>query len=239
MSASVPNPDIPITGTTCTGFLERFNGDALGYHGYYGQHFRMSKDGSWQRPAYYVANAGGDPDTWNAELAGDGEDDGDANIKLIAGGSFGNTQSTIRLQPNQFDPNPKPAMSTPVLLSVYVVPQSGTKNVIVAWENDEATPPQLSYSIEIRSIPGDELVASDAEARPHTRSSIFATAELLPGHYKVTMTVTDIFNKTSAPRDTTFRVGATKRRSCELCHRVQAWVLKFVRRLLNRQSSIA
>jgi hypothetical protein len=209
MSASVPSPDIPITGTTCTGFLERFSGDALGYHGHYGQHFRMSKNGSWQRPAYYVAAAGGDPDTWNAALVGDGEDDGNANMMLIAGGSFGNTASTIRLQPNQFDPKPKPAMSTAALLSVDVVPQSGTKNVIVAWKNDEATPPQLSYSIEIRSIPGNELVASDAEARPHTRSSIFATAGLLPGDYRVTMTVTDIFNKTSVPRDTTFRVGTT------------------------------
>ena len=234
MSASVPGADIPLSGNTCTGFLERFNGDALGYHGFYGQHFRMRKDGTWQKPYAYQAAAGGDPDTWNAELVGDGEDDGDANIMLIAGGSFGNTESTIQLEPNQFDPKPKPAMSTADVLSVSVVPQVGTEKVIVTWKNDESTPPQLSYSVEIRSLPGDELVASDAEALPQKRFSIFDTAALAPGYYAVTITATDIFNQVSLPAETTFRVSAPVSRSCSLYRKVQAWVRKFVRRLLNR-----
>lgn len=234
MSASVPGADISITGTTCTGFLERFNGDALGYHGYYGQHFRMSNDGSWQKPLHYEARAGGDPDTWNAELVGDGEDDGDANIMLIAGGSFGNTESTIRLEPNQFDAKPKPAMSTVAILSVNVVPQVGTEAVIVAWKNDESTPPQLGYSVEIRSVPGDVVVAFDAEAIPQKRSSIFDTSLLAPGDYEVTLAVIDIFNQLSLPAKTTFRVSSPVRRSCSLYRKVRAWVRKFVRRLLNR-----
>ncbi|MEX6663462.1 DUF3472 domain-containing protein [Pseudomonas sp. W2-17] len=234
MSASVSGPDIPLSGNTCTGFLERFNGDALGYHGYYGQHFRMSNDGSWQKPYAYQATAGGEPDTWNAMLVGDGEDDGDANIMLIAGGSYGNTESTIRLEPNQFDPKPKPAMFTAAILSVSVVPQVGTEKVIFAWKNDESTPPQLSYAIEIRALPGDELVAFYSEALPQKRSSIFNTAELAPGDYEVTITVTDIFNQASLPAETTFNVAAPVWGSCSLCRRVQAWVLKFVRRLLNQ-----
>lgn len=233
MSASVPGPDIPISGTTCTGFLERFNGDALGYHGYYGQHFRMSKDGSWQKPSHYVATAGGDPDTWNAMLVGDGDNVGDANIMLIAGGSYGNTHSTIQLEPNQFDPKPKPAMLTAAILSVSVVPQVGTEAVIVAWKNDESTPPQLSYSIEIRSLPGDVLVAFDAEALPQKRSSIFSTAVFAAGDYEVTLTVTDIFNQSSLPAETTFRVSAPVRRSRSLWRRVQAWVRKCARRFMN------
>lgn len=235
MSASVPGPDIPLSKNYCTGFLERFNGDALGYHGYYGQHFRMSKSGIWQKPYAYVATAGGDPDTWDAMLVGDGEDEdeGQASIMLIAGGSFGNTESTIQLEPNQLDVKPKPAMSTVAVLSVSVVPEVGSENVIVVWENDESTPPQLSYSIKISAAQGEEAVASDDGVIPQKRSSIFNTSVLTPGDYRVVVTVTDIFNQASLPAETTFRVAPPVRSACGLWRRVQAWVLKCVRRLLN------
>ncbi|KPW43818.1 Uncharacterized protein ALO59_04338 [Pseudomonas amygdali pv. mellea] len=202
MSASVPGANLPLTGTTITGFLERFNGDALGYHGYYGQHYRMDNSGNWHKPDYYEATAGGNPDTWNAMLAY-----ADTNIELIAGGSYGNTQTSIRLQPDQWDPKPKPANPEPSVTSIHAQYDNAGGNLSVQWTIDDTCPPQLSHVINVRSTPSLVLVAANHDARPEQRDTRFQTGILDGGFYVATLIITDIFNQTSAPAPVFFEVN--------------------------------
>lgn len=200
MSASVPGGDIPLSGNTCTGFLERFYGGALGYHGFYGQHFRMSKDGNWHKPLYYEAEAGGEPHTWNAELIDQG-----TNIKLIAGGRYDNDKPSIRLEPNQFDAKPKVVMLPSVSMSsaVYNVQTHALK---VRWSIPVDKPPQLGYLIEVRRVAFGPVIAGNADWVPQRREAYFETGPLAAGTYYVTMHITDIFNQRSAASSRAFSV---------------------------------
>jgi hypothetical protein len=200
MSASIPGGDIPLTGNACTGFLERYAGDALGYHGFYGQHFRMSKDGTWHKPLYYEANAGGDPHTWNAELVEQG-----TNVKLVAGGRFDNDQSSIRLEPNQFDGKPKVVVlpSVTLISAVYHTPANALK---VGWSIPADKPPQLNHLIEVRRAAFGPVISSNTDWIPQKREAYFETGALAPGTYYVTLHITDIFNQRSAASSRMFSV---------------------------------
>lgn len=199
MSASVPDGDVSLTGTTCSGFLERFNGEALGYHGFYGQHFRMNKDGSWQKPTHYEAGAGGDPHAWNAEVV-----DG-ANIKLIAGGWHPNDQSSIRLDPNQFDAKPKVVQPPKVQLG-WLSYDSINGNLYAEWSLPANTPPQLGYRIEVRPVASGGTIASNSNLKPQQRNTRFDTGILASGNYIVSIVITDIFNQHSVSSSKTFKV---------------------------------
>ncbi|WP_122666786.1 DUF3472 domain-containing protein [Pseudomonas viridiflava] len=195
MSASVPEPDVPLSGTTCTGFLERFYGDALGYYGVYGQHFRMNKDGTWQKPLYYVAGAGGEPSKWNATLTYNGGDGGDTNIKLIAGGTHENTEPSLRLEPNQFDDKPKPV--TPPRIDFFRAAYNPQMNEIhLQWAIPVNSPPQLSFHIVIREEMHSAPLTYTSEAIPHQREYTFYLV-LPAGSYVATLIITDIFNQDS------------------------------------------
>jgi len=137
ISFAVPGEDIPLTGRECCAFLDRFDGDEPEYHGIYGQHFRMHKDGSWEKPKFYIASATGDPGSWKAELYQG------VNIKLTAGGSFGNSEEEILLHPNQFDDKPKPAALTPRVVSVDAHYDREHNLINVDWQIAEDRPPQL------------------------------------------------------------------------------------------------
>ncbi|RMO81204.1 hypothetical protein ALQ33_200019 [Pseudomonas syringae pv. philadelphi] len=202
MSASVPGANIPLSGNTISGFLERFNGDALGYHGYYGQHYRMDSSGNWHKPDYYQATAGGNPDSWNAKLAY-----ANTCIELIAGGSYGNTRSSIRLEPNQFDPKPRPANIKPALKSIHAQYDNAVGYLSVQWTIDEACPPQLSHLIYIIHTSGVTIIAYDHDARPDQRDTRLQTGMLNSGEYIVFLVITDIFNLTSTPAIVHFNVN--------------------------------
>ncbi|WP_122318643.1 DUF3472 domain-containing protein [Pseudomonas cichorii] len=206
MSASVPDGDVSFTGTSCNSFLERFAGDALGYSGIYGQHFRMNKDGSWQKPTYYEASAGGDPHTWNATLVGSGDSPGDANIKLIAGGRFDNDKTSIRLIPDQFDSKPKVVKASQVdwLHATY---KSSVGAVSVEWGIPSTSPPQLSYWIDIRKDTSSTVIASNSNTRPEQRTTTFQTGMLAAGNYYATLLVINIFNMRSMNYSASFSVS--------------------------------
>ncbi|MFW5402683.1 DUF3472 domain-containing protein, partial [Yersinia sp. 1252 StPb PI] len=142
MSADVPGENLPITGNSCNGFIERFSGNAESYHGIYGKHFRMDKNGVWEKPTNYVASAGGAPSIWNAELYEN------ENIKLSVGPS-NNTNDRITLNPNLSYNKPKPVISPIItLLNASYVKE---RNIIdVSWGLNESTPPQLTFTVQIR-----------------------------------------------------------------------------------------
>lgn len=192
MSAAVPGIDIPITGNSVTGFLERFTGQAMGYHGIYGQHYRMNTTGSWEKPLYYEARADSNPNFWKAEL------DQTVNIKLTAGGIFDNTESHIKLHPKQVDPKPKPVV-TPIVefVKAFYVDVNNFA-VSVEWKISSKTPPQLSYDIQIRKddIKG-ELIAKKSGISPEKRKEKLETGALTSGKYFAIVQFSDIFNQQS------------------------------------------
>ncbi|MBX8492374.1 DUF3472 domain-containing protein [Pseudomonas cichorii] len=206
MSASIPDGDISFTSAHNSGFLERFSGNALGYFGIYGQNFRMSKDGTWQKPTHYVATAGGDPHTWNAMLVGSGDTPGTANIKLIAGGYFNNDKTSIHLEPNQFDDKPKVVKASRVdwLQATYL---GSVAAVRVEWGVPDTSPPQLSYRIEIRKDGSSTVIASNSNTRPEQRDATFQTGTLAPGSYSATLAITNIFNLGAMHYSTSFSVS--------------------------------
>ncbi|MBX8537578.1 DUF3472 domain-containing protein [Pseudomonas cichorii] len=205
MSASIPDGDVSFTGDYISGFLERFGGDALGYSGIYGQHFRMSKDGSWQKPTHYVADAGGDPHTWNATLVGGGDYPGGTNIKLIAGGYHNNDKTSIRLEPDQFDAKPKVVKSSRVdwLNATYL---ESVGAVRVEWSIPTTLPPQLSHRIEITKAGSSTVIASNSNWRPEQRDATFQTGMLAQGSYNAKLTITNIFNLHGLSFSTSFNV---------------------------------
>ncbi|WP_052044824.1 metallophosphoesterase family protein [Candidatus Arsenophonus nilaparvatae] len=199
MSAAVPGIDIPLTGNSCTGFLERFAGKELGYYGIYGQHFRMNKDGSWQKPIFYEANAGGNPNYWKAELYQN------TNIKLIAGGIYDNNQNSIKFYPNQFDTKPKPVIPAVIENISASYNQINNYSVIVEWQNSDKTPPQLSYNIKIyRDSINGKLIAQQHGISPEERKIVLKTGALSPGKYYATIQIEDIFNNRSNTAHTKF-----------------------------------
>lgn len=190
MSAAVPGIDIPLTSNSITGFLERYTGDALGYHGIYGQHFRLLQNGSWEKPIRYEVGAGGNPSYWKGELY-----EG-VGIKLSAGGIFDNTQSQQDLYPKQTNNKPKPVVS-PVIEWVSAV-YNNVHNyaVSVEWNNSDKTPPQLSYIIHIRKD-DQSVIAEKIGVAPERRQDILETGALVKGKYSVTVQIIDIFNQKS------------------------------------------
>lgn len=197
MSAIVPGKDIPLTGKSIAGFLERFAGTALGYYGIYGQHYRMKKHGSWEKPLFYEASAGGNPNYWKAEL-----EDG-VNIKLTAGGTFHNWDERVKLYPNQFDAKPKPVID-PILKRVSVS-QNTDHSVTVQWEISEKTPPQLSAYVEIWKASGI-FVTSKKVMLPEMRYATFASNTFVTGRYAATVRFRDIFNQLSNSASYLFNV---------------------------------
>lgn len=169
MSVAIPGADIPLTGNNCSGFLERFAGEALGYYGIYGQHFRMNKDGSWEKPLYYEATAGGDPKYWQAKL------DAGVNVKLSAGAIFNNKKHVIKLKPDQFDSKPKPAKTLPVIETVSTVYNKTSRIITVSWQISARRPPQLIYNIDIRkdSLDGS-IIFQENELIPEKRKTFFS-----------------------------------------------------------------
>ncbi|TDS84857.1 uncharacterized protein DUF3472 [Rahnella sp. BIGb0236] len=190
MSADIPGESISLTGNSCNGFIERFAGDEESYYGIYGQRFRMDKDGVWEKPTTYLASAGGKPSLWNAELYQD------ANIKLSVGTST-NTEELITLMPNQWEDKPKLVVSPVILkLTAAYVKESNITNV--SWELDESTPPQLTFTVEIRKSGTDgDLVISHTETSPHKRDIQLDTGDLQSGTYYITFEFYDIFNQKS------------------------------------------
>lgn len=201
MSAAVPGIDIPLTGNGITGFLERFTGEAMGYHGFYGQHFRMNANGTWEKPLHYGATAGGDPSFWKAELHNN-------YVKLIAGGIFDNTQSNIKLEPKQVNGKPEPIIPPVVewISAVYI--NSNDYGVIVEWQNSNRTPPQLSYYIQIRkdNVHGN-LIANKNGIAPETKKDTLETGALVSGKYYASVQFVDIFNQKSNLAYTEFIVA--------------------------------
>ncbi|MEG5266942.1 DUF3472 domain-containing protein [Pseudomonas sp. JDS28PS106] len=195
MSASVPDGDVSFTGTRCSAFLERYAGNALGYRGIYGQHFRMGKNGVWQKPLYYEASAGGDPHTWNAKLVGANEQPGDANIMLEAGGYFDNDKTYIGLEPNQFDYRPKVVIA-PQVTTFYAEYTPGV--VHANWTIASDRPPQLSHQINIHELHSGLIIATNSDMSPHKRSTAFQTHALPSGTYVANVIIKDIFDSTSA-----------------------------------------
>lgn len=190
MSADIPGEGIPLTGNSCSGFMERFRGDTESYHGIYGQHFRMDKQGVWEKPTMYTGTAGGKPQVWNAELYQN------VNIKLSVGPSE-NTQESIPLKPYQWEDKPKPVVQ-PVVSSITASYDRAKKTTHVAWVLDDSTPPQLTFIVEIKKnwIEG-ELVAYYKETCPHKKDIQLNTGDLQPGEYVVVFAYFDIFNQRS------------------------------------------
>lgn len=190
MSADIPGEGIPLTGNTCSGFLERFAGIERSYYGIYGQHFRMDKNGMWEKPTMYVASAGGTPGVWNAELYQN------VNVKLSVGPS-GNTKESITLNPNQWENKPKPVIP-PVVSALQATYVKGSKTIDVSWGLDASTPPQLTFTVQIRKDGTDgKLLISHSETAPHKRNVRLNTEILQPGVYYVTFEYYDIFNQKS------------------------------------------
>lgn len=191
MSAKVPGVDIPLTGKSISGFLERFAGTALGYHGLYGQHFRMNANGTWEKPLYYRATAGGDPSFWKAELHNN-------YIKLTAGGIFDNTETHITLEPIEVNGKPEPIIP-PVIQRVSATYINAINyQVNVKWHNSDETPPQLSYHITIRKNKIDgNLIAEKIGVAPERRKETLETGALAAGKYFASVQFVDIFNQKS------------------------------------------
>ncbi|MDR6606955.1 DUF3472 domain-containing protein [Pseudomonas synxantha] len=192
MSASIPGRDLPLTGTRCSGFLERFGGGALGYHGITGQHFRMSKDGSWQKPLFYESAAGGNTRSWNAELV-----NGNTAVKVIAGGDFNNSESFKKLYPTQVNDKPGTAVKAGVEWMRAELNSVGA--VAVDWRIVESAPPQLSYVIKIyEGNTYGPVVCESRDTIPEKRSAVLAVdPPLRKGTYAASLVFTDIFNQES------------------------------------------
>ncbi|MBT9431059.1 DUF3472 domain-containing protein [Candidatus Sodalis endolongispinus] len=200
-SVIIPEKDILITDGTICGFLERFGGNALGYHGIYGQHFKMHPDGSWEKPLYYKASAGGSPRTWNAESV-----NSNTNINLIAGGDFENDKEEKEFKINQFDDAPKPtkapgidAFSAELLCDILKV----------SCTVDDGLSPQLSYTIEVREEKvNGAIVAQESKIIPHQRLAYIKLPQnLMSGKYFVTLKITSIFNDDSDVKCSSFEVN--------------------------------
>ncbi|PHM48693.1 DUF3472 domain-containing protein [Xenorhabdus miraniensis] len=189
ISVKIPDRDLYFTGNGCTGFLERFAGNELGYYGVYGQHFRLNKYGQWEKPLHYQATAGGNPKYWNAELYQG------VNVRLIAGGEFNNNKNEIILYPNQFDEKPKPVIQ-PRIESMTMFFNNGV--ISVAWINSENTPPQLSYFVKIykNNLHG-ELMAHSSQSIPEKRNESIYVGNITNGRYYATVEFIDIFNQKS------------------------------------------
>lgn len=201
MSAAVPGIDIPLTGNSITGFLERYAGEALGYYGIYGQHFRLIQNGTWEKPVFYEVGAGGNPSYWKGELYQG------VNVKLAAGGTFDNTQSTQKLYPKQSDAKPKPVIPPVVEFVSAVYNNVHTYVVSVEWNNLDRTPPQLSYFIQIRKENVDgPVVAEKVGVAPDKRQDTLETGALVKGKYYATVQIIDIFNQKSNLAYTEFNI---------------------------------
>ncbi|GLY62337.1 hypothetical protein IW01_04615 [Pectobacterium brasiliense] len=189
ISADIPGEGIPLTGNTCKGFLERFSGDAYPYSGIYGQHFRMDKNGLWEKPTKYVASAGGANDLWNAELYGN------ENIILSVGLSD-NSEDNITLKPNQSN---KPKTLTPPIISLLQASFIKEKKLIdISWVLDDSTPPQLTFTVEIRNNDTyGNLLISYRETSPHKNNIQINIGDLQSGKYCATFEYYDIFNQKS------------------------------------------
>ncbi|AHF77821.1 Putative chitinase [Sodalis praecaptivus] len=200
-SVIIPNKDVLIKNQTVVGFLERFAGNALGYHGIYGQHFKMHSDGSWEKPLYYKATAGGSPRTWNAESV-----NSNTNIKLIAGGDFENDKEEKEFRVNQFDDRPKPTKAPKIdVISTELL----SDTLKVSWTIDDGLSPQLSYTIELREKEvNGTLIVKESKIIPHQRLAyIKLPHKLIPGKYFVTLKITSIFNDDSNVKSTSFEVN--------------------------------
>lgn len=190
MSADVPGEGIPFTGASCNGFIERFYGTEESYYGIYGQNYRMDKNGVWEKPTKYIASAGGVPGVWNAELYQD------EYIKLSVGPSA-NQHESITLSPGQTESKPKPVISPRVVaLRVSYIKESQVIDVL--WGLDESTPPQLTFTVEIRKERTDGvLIHSHKETAPHKINIQINAGDLQPGLYFITFEYYDIFNQES------------------------------------------
>lgn len=190
MSASIPGADVLFTGREVTGFLERFDGNALGYYGFVRQHFRMGKDGSWQKPKFYTISAGGDSRFWNAELVNE-----NSAIKIIAGGDYNNNKTSIIFNPKQNNNFPYIIKGTKIALKKV---EYNSGNVYIDWTVEEDRSPQLSHVINIHT--GNEngpIVATNTDAVPEKRSTAFQIDQLTSGQYAASLVITDIFGKQS------------------------------------------
>ncbi|NNU58772.1 DUF3472 domain-containing protein [Ochrobactrum soli] len=131
-----------LEGDSITGYLQRFGGSALGYSGIYGQHFKMQAGGVWEKPLYYTASGGEPYSSWTAELAQN------VNIKLTAGGNFGNNTGEIKLTPNQFDAKPKPAGPSEIL-DFSASYDNDKRYITFNWNLNNKKPPQLNFTITV------------------------------------------------------------------------------------------
>lgn len=190
MSASVPGANILFTGNEVTGFLERFDGNALGFYGFVRQHFRLSKSGNWQKPTLYTVSAGGNSRFWNAELVNE-----NSAIKIIVGGDYNNNNTSIIFRPIQN--NNFPYVITQAKVSLRKV-EYKFGNVYIDWVVEEDRSPQLSHIINIHQ--GNEhgpIIATNTDAVPEKRSTAFQSGPLTSGQYTASIVITDIFGKQS------------------------------------------
>lgn len=189
ISVAIPGRNIYFTGNSCTGFLERFAGNSLGYYGIYGQSFRLGLNNQWEKPNYYIARAGGNPNYWNAELYQG------VNIKLIAGGEFNNNLNEIKLYPNQYDNKPKPVISPKI---EWMQASYSQKTINVKWRNSDNAPPQLTYILKIHKDDIDgELIIESSRSIPEKREESLYVGEIPIGKYYATLEFFDIFNQKS------------------------------------------
>lgn len=194
MAASIPEKNLPLTGTQISGFLERYSGSALGYSGVYGQHFKMHPGGIWEKPLHYVASGGEPYNSWKAETVYQ-----DTNIKITAGGTFDNSSPSITLTPNQFDAKPKPIGPSEIIS--FDVRYDKDQNYITAkWDISNKKPPQLSYTIRIYSDTDPvNPVWTNHDAVPDRRQCSFYTySSITSGNYVAVIEISSIFDEISS-----------------------------------------
>lgn len=199
MSVSVPGPDMQFKGDYIAGFLQCFGGDALGYHGQYGQYFRMDEHGDWETPSHYVAEAEGSPRLWNAQIRDS------TDVELLVGRDHFNTQPSITLRPTSGGTRPYP-VSTPVVTQLLITYQAGV--AYVSWTISDQHPPMLEYFIRIHEQDDNgKVVAENSDSVPERRSVAFETGLLPAGRYAVSFYLKDIFDGESGPAYKLFDVS--------------------------------
>lgn len=97
--------------------------------------------------------------------------------------------------PNQWEDKPKLVVS-PVISKLTAAYVKESKITNVSWELDESTPPQLTFTVEIRKNGTDgDLVISHTETSPHKRDIELDTGDLQSGTYYITFEFYDILIK--------------------------------------------
>lgn len=183
----VPYHDQKIVGDFVLSYLQRLDGDDIGYSCAIGQYYRINANGEWQTPESFTVTAlSSKQEYWNAEQADNGD------IKLMAGGHFDNSDRSKTFI-NKDQPAKPSVLKTVEIKNLQATHKDDVINV--KFEHEKSTGPPMTYKLTVANEKGEVVFNSGLIIYTPDKEKIEVPMKLQQGKYNVEIKIKDIFNQ--------------------------------------------